>query len=156
MQVAAGVDQQQVGRRRAALLAGVGAVAGRPRGAGAQPLLGHDPAHHLLGDRHRPRRVEPRRAAGPLRRAGAPRELGADAAVAVGAPGRLEGGPDQGPQGGVRVGRGGRRQAVVERAARQGQRRQRRPQPEAPPEPVSQRRPLRRRQGGQVGAWVFF
>ena len=156
VQVAAGVDQQQVGRRRAALLAGVGAVAGRPRGAGAQPLLGHDPAHHLLGDRHRPRRVEPRRAAGPLRRAGAPRELGADAAVAVGAPGRLEGGPDQGPQGGVRVGRGGRRQAVVERAARQGQRRQRRPQPEAPPEPVSQRRPLRRRQGGQVGAWVFF
>ena len=54
VQVAAGVDQQQVGRRRAALLAGVGAVAGRPRGAGAQPLLGHDPAHHLLGDRHRP------------------------------------------------------------------------------------------------------
>ena len=36
VQVAAGVDQQQVGRRRAALLAGVGAVAGRPRGRGAR------------------------------------------------------------------------------------------------------------------------
>ena len=107
---------------RAELARGAGAPQ-RARGA-----AGLDPARPVAFSEKVVRRIMAEEGL----RARAPRELGADAAVAVGAPGRLEGGPDQGPQGGVRVGRGGRRQAVVERAARQGQRRQRRPPPCGP------------------------